>query len=115
MAEQAPEPRRPNRLEVDASIAEAVTRRAGEWVTVGGIVSAATTVSTVEGGRMSILTLADFHASIEVLCHARVLTTLEPEVDDVVLAGGRLSRRGQRTVLTAQVLERFELDLSSGP
>ncbi len=108
MAEEARQPRRANRLQVDASIAEAVTRRAGEWVTLGGIVSGATTVSTAQGGRMAVVTLSDFHASIEVVVRAATLERFEPQLDDVVLAGGRLSRRGRRTVLTAQLIERYD-------
>lgn len=108
-----PQPWRANVLEVDASIAEAALRRAGDWVTVGGIVSHATTVSTATGSRMALITLADFHAALEVLVPARVLATFEPQVDDVILAAGRLSRRGRRMVLTAQLVERFEMQLPS--
>lgn len=103
MAEHA---RRPNRLEVDASIAEAVTRREGDWVTIGGIVRAVTVGTTVQS-RVAALTLADFNASIEVI----VLGTQRFELDDVLLVAGRLQRRGRRMVLRAQVVERFELEL----
>ena len=103
MAEHA---RRPNRLEVDASIAEAVTRREGDWVTLGGIVSAVTIGTTIHT-RMAVLTLADFNASIEVI----VLGDHHSEIDDVLLVAGRLQRRGRRMVLRAQVVERFELEL----
>lgn len=107
----ASEPRRENVLQVGASIAEALARRDGDWVTVGGIVSAATTVSAAGGQRMSVVTLADFHASIEVLVSGRLLASLEPEPDDVLLVGGRLARRGHRMVLRAQVVERFSFPL----
>ncbi len=106
MAEPAHEPRRPNRLEVDASIAEAVTRREGDWVTVGGIVRAVTVASTAYT-RMAVLTLVDFNANIEVV----VLGGHHSELDDVLLVAGRLQRRGRRMVLRAQVVERFELEL----
>lgn len=118
MAEGAREPRRPNVLEVDASIAEAIARREGDWVTVGGIVGSATAVSTASGSRMAVVTLADFHASIEVIVSGQVLASFDPRVDDVILVGGRVSRRGHRTVLKAQLVERFELQLdddSNGP
>lgn len=106
----ADEPARPaNLLEVDASIAEAVLRPAGEWVTIGGIVGAVRSVGAPGAAPTTLLTLADFHATIDVLAGGRVLGSYEPALDDIVLAGGRLRRSVRGVELVAQVVERFEL------
>ena len=96
-------------LEVDARIAEAVQRREGDWVTVGGSVSSVRTVADVGGERIARLELTDFNASVEVLVLARSLAVFEPAVDDVIVVGGRVTRAATRGVtLVAQLVERYE-------
>ena len=91
-------------LRVDASIAEALQRREGEWVTVGGSVSAVRMSTTSRGARVARITLTDFHGSIDVL----VLGAWVPERDEVVLAGGRIAHAARGIMLVAQVLERYD-------
>lgn len=95
-------------LEVDASIAEAVQRREGDWVTVGGIVGGVRTVATSRGGRIARLDLMDFNASVEVLVSARSLGVFEPAVDDVIVVGGRMTRAARGVMLVAQLVERYD-------
>ena len=98
----------PLHLRVQASIAEAVQRREGDWVAVGGSVTALRMVATAGGERLARLTLTDFHASVEVLVFAASLAVFEPAVDDVVLVGGRVTRAARGVMLVAQVIERYD-------
>lgn len=98
----------PNRLEADASIAEAVQRREGDWVAVGGIVSAKRMVATAGGERIARLTLTDFNASVDVLVFAKTLAVIDPGVDDVVVVGGRVTRATRGVMVVAQIVERFD-------
>jgi DNA polymerase III alpha subunit len=101
-----PEP--PNRLEVDASIAEAVQRHEGEWVTIGGSVEAVRVVATGGGERIARVTLRDFNAAVEVLVFARTLATLEPAAGDVLIVSGRVTRAARGVMVVAQLLERYD-------
>ncbi len=98
----------PNRLVVDASIAEAVQRREGEWVTIGGSVSAVRIVAGPDGRRLARVTLTDFNASVEVLVFARTLATLEPQLSEVLVVGGRVTRAARGVMVVAQLVERFD-------
>lgn len=98
----------PLRLEVDASIAEAVQRRDGEWVAIGGIVSAVRMVATTSGEPIARLTLSDFNASVDVLMFARTLAAFAPEVDDVIVVGGRVTRAARGVMVVAQLVEHFD-------
>lgn len=102
------DPDPPNRLEISASIAEAVQRREGDWVAVGGSVSAVRMVATAGGERIARITLKDFHASVEVLVFAKSLAVFEPQVDDVIVVGGRVTRAAKGVVVVAQLVERFD-------
>lgn len=95
-------------LQVDASIAEAVQRREGEWVTVGGIVSGVRMVATAGGERIARLELMDFNASVEVLVFATSLAVFEPALDDVIVVGGRVTRAARGVMLVAQLVERYD-------
>jgi DNA polymerase-3 subunit alpha len=98
----------PLHLQADASIAEAVQRREGEWVAVGGSVTHVRMVATGGGERIARLTLTDFHASVEVLVFAKSLAVFEPQVDDVIVVGGRVTHAAKGVVLVAQLVERFD-------
>ena len=100
----------PFSLEPDASIAEAAGRPENTWVTVGGIVSAARSIALPTGARAAILTLTDFHASIPVLVLGRVLERIEPEVDEVILVAGKVTRDERGTTIVAQLVERYDWD-----
>jgi DNA polymerase-3 subunit alpha len=98
----------PFSLEADASIAEAATRRENTWVTIGGIVSAARTIAMPNGARAAVLTLTDFHASIGVLVLGKVLEHIEPQVDEVILVAGKVSKDARGTTIVAQIVERYD-------
>ena len=96
------------RLEVDASIAEAVQRREGEWVTIGGSVSAVRMVAGPGGQRLARVTLTDFNASVEVLVFTKTLEAHEPQTSEVLVVGGRVTRAARGVMVVAQLLERFD-------
>ncbi len=98
----------PFSLEPDASLAEAATRREDTWVTVGGIVTAARTIAMPTGARAVRLTLTDFHASLGVLVLGKVLEHIEPQVDEVILVAGKVTRDAGRTTIVAQLVERYD-------
>lgn len=110
-----PDPEPPHQLQADASIAEAVQRREGDWVTVGGIVSAKRMVATSGGERIARLTLTDFNASVDVLVFAKTLALIDPGVDDVVVVGGRVTRAARGVMVVAQLVERFDWQSVTDP
>ena len=98
----------PFSLEPDASLAEAATRPENTWVTVGGIVSTARTMAMPNGARAAVLTLTDFHASLPVLVLGKVLEHIEPQVDEVILVAGKVTRDERGTTIVAQLVERYD-------
>lgn len=95
-------------LVVDASITEVLQRSEGEWVTVGGIVSAVRLTVTSRGDRVTRITLADFHGSVDVLAFARTLDPMIVARDDILLVGGRVTHCRRGPMVVAQLVERFD-------
>jgi DNA polymerase-3 subunit alpha len=95
----------------DGSIAELLERRDGDWVTAGGIVTAARKITTRKGDPMMFVTLDDLEANVEMLVFAKVLAEFPGEIktDDILLVRGRIEHgeAGKRTLIS-QTVERFE-------
>ena len=99
------------RVRCDSTLAEVASRRDGDWVTVGGIVTAARRVKTRKGDWMMFATLYDLETSVEVVVFGRVLELCEHALhnDSIVLVRGKVDHKDRETTcLIAQQVERFE-------
>ncbi|MEA2249120.1 MAG: polymerase subunit alpha [Solirubrobacteraceae bacterium] len=94
---------------VDCPLGEIKDRRDGDWVTAGGIITAAKKIRTKKGDPMMFATLDDLEGSIEVLIFGKALAEYEGEldVDAVVLVRGRVDHGDKGTSLVAQTVDPF--------
>jgi DNA polymerase III subunit alpha len=98
------------RAAVDAPLAELANRRDGDWVTAGGIITAAKRIRTKKGDPMMFGTLDDLEGSIEILVFGKALAEYEGAlgVDEVVLVRGRVDHKdADKTCLVVQSAEPF--------
>jgi DNA polymerase-3 subunit alpha len=97
------------RAVVDSPLAELKDKRDGDWVTAGGIITAAKKIRTKKGDPMMFATLDDLEGSIEVLIFGKALAEYEGEldVDAVVLVRGRVDHGDKGTSLVAQTVDPF--------
>ena len=95
----------------DCSLAELASRRDGDWVTVGGMITQAKRIRTKRGDPMMFATLDDLEGSVEVLVFGKALAAGEDALapDSVVLVRGRVDHKDrEKTCLVAQQIDRFE-------
>jgi DNA polymerase III subunit alpha len=97
------------RAAVDAPLADLPGKRDGDWVTAGGIITAAKKIRTKKGDPMMFATLDDLEGSIEVLVFGKALEEYGGDlgVDDVILVRGRVDHGDKGTSLIAQAVEDF--------
>jgi DNA polymerase-3 subunit alpha len=98
------------RVRVDCSISELGTRRDGDWVTLGGMITQAKRIRTKRGDPMMFLTLDDLEGSVEVLVFGKALAANEDAVapDSIVLIRGKLDHKDrEKTCVVAQQIELF--------
>ncbi|TMM05027.1 MAG: DNA polymerase III subunit alpha [Actinobacteria bacterium] len=82
-------------LKCDCRIAELDSRRDGDWVTVGGIVTQAKKLRTKSGTNMMFATLDDLEGAVEIVVFEKVLNEYEGAlgVDEVVVVRGRVDHK----------------------
>jgi DNA polymerase-3 subunit alpha len=97
------------RAAVDCPLADLAGRRDGDWVTAGGIITAAKKIRTKKGDPMMFATLDDLEGSIEVLIFGKALEAYEGVlgVDEIVLVRGRVDHADRGTSLVAQSVDPF--------
>jgi DNA polymerase-3 subunit alpha len=97
------------RAAVDAPLMALHERKDGEWVTAGGIITAAKKIRTKKGDPMMFATLDDLEGAMEVLIFGKALAEYEGVlgVDEVVLVRGRVDHGDKGTSLIAQTVEPF--------
>jgi DNA polymerase-3 subunit alpha len=98
------------RRAVDFPLADLPAKRDGDWVTAGGIITAAKKIRTKKGDPMMFATLDDLEGSIEVLIFGKALEEYGGDlgVDEVVLVRGRVDHGDKGTSLIAQTVEPFQ-------
>jgi DNA polymerase-3 subunit alpha len=99
------------RARVDCGLAELADRKDGDWVTAGGIITAAKKIRTRNGDHMMFATLDDLEGSVEIVVFGKSLAEYEGAlgVDSVVLVRGRVDHKeATKTSLVAQTVEPFE-------
>jgi DNA polymerase III subunit alpha len=97
------------RATVDCPLADLPDKRDGDWVTAGGIITAAKKIRTKKGDPMMFATLDDLEGSIEVLIFGKALAEYEGilGVDEVVLVRGRIDHGDRGTSLVAQAVDPY--------
>ncbi len=99
------------RAKVDLNLGELATRRDGDWVTIGGMITQAKKIRTKKGDPMMFATLDDLNASVEVIVFGNALAGNEAalENDSIVLVRGRIDHKDkEKTCVIVQSVERFE-------
>jgi DNA polymerase III subunit alpha len=99
------------RVKADCPLAELSTRRDGDWVTVGGMITQAKRIRTKKGDPMMFATLDDLESSVEVLVFGKALVEHEHALapDSIVLVRGRVDHKDrEKTCIVAQQIEPFE-------
>jgi DNA polymerase-3 subunit alpha len=97
------------RRAVDCPLADLASKRDEEWVTAGGIITAAKKIRTKKGDPMMFATLDDLEGSIEVLIFGKALEEYGGDlgVDEVVLVRGRVDHGDKGISLIARTVEPF--------
>jgi DNA polymerase-3 subunit alpha len=100
------------RAAVDCPLSAVVERRDKDWVTVGGIITAARKIRTRAGTDMMFATLDDLEGTVELLVFGGSLEKLEGNlaVDAIVLVRGRVDHKEGQTTVVAQSVEPFHPD-----
>jgi DNA polymerase III subunit alpha len=99
------------RARVDCSLIDIESRKDGEWLTTGGIITAAKKIRTRNGDPMMFATLDDLEGSVEIVVFGKVLAEYEGAlgVDSVVLVRGRVDHKeAGKTSLVVQSAEPFD-------
>jgi hypothetical protein len=99
------------RARVDCPLAELAGRRDGDWVTVGGMITAAKRIRTKKGDPMMFATLSDLDAAVELVVFGKALDASGDALttDSIVIVRGKLDHKDRdRTCIVVQQVERFE-------
>jgi DNA polymerase III subunit alpha len=99
------------RAKADSGLGELATRRDGDWVTIGGMVTQSKKIKTKKGDFMMFATLYDLETSVEIIVFGKTLAACEDalETDQIVLVRGKVDHKDRDTTcLIAQQVERFE-------
>jgi len=95
------------RLRVDCPLAELASRRDGDWVTVGGMITETKKIRTKKGDPMMFATLDDLEGSVELLVFGNALNAGGEHLasDSIVLVRGRVDHKDRETtcVIVQQV------------
>ncbi len=99
------------RKRVDCSVYELASKKDGEWVTVGGMISECKRIRTKKGDPMMFATLDDLEGQVEMLVFNSAFeqNADKVDVDRIVLVRGRVDHKDAgETKLIAQEVELFE-------
>jgi DNA polymerase-3 subunit alpha len=99
------------RAKADTALAELSSRRDGDWVTIGGMITQAKKIKTKKGDLMMFATLYDLETSVEIIVFGKTLASCEDalQTDSIVLVRGKVDHKDRDTTcLIAQQVERFE-------
>jgi DNA polymerase-3 subunit alpha len=95
---------------VDCPLAELAQRKDKDWVSAGGIITAAKKIRTRNGEHMMFATLDDLEGCVEILVFGKALAEYEGAlgVDSVVVVRGRVDHKdADKTCLVVQSAEPF--------
>jgi DNA polymerase-3 subunit alpha len=95
----------------DCACSEVIDRKDGEWIRVGGMISAAKKIRTRTGSQVMFANLDDLEGSLEVVAFEKTLATAEGAlgVDEIVLVRGRVDHKeAGKVCVIVQDVERFD-------
>jgi DNA polymerase-3 subunit alpha len=94
------------RVKGDTLCADVPERRDGEWVKVGGMISASKKIKTRSGATVMFATLDDLDAQVELLVFEKVILASEPalQTDQIVLVRGTVDH-GENGKLCVKVAD----------
>jgi DNA polymerase III subunit alpha len=95
---------------VDKPLSELPQTKDGDWVTVGGIITAARKLKTRTGNMMMFATLDDLEGSVELIFFGDQLAEYEhiAQVDQIVTVRGRCGNDDRGLTIKVQACELFE-------
>ncbi len=99
------------RAKADSTLGELHTRRDGDWVTIGGMITQAKKIKTKKGDFMMFATLYDLETSVEIIVFGKTLASCEDvlQTDTIVLVRGKVDHKDRDTTcLIAQQVELFQ-------
>jgi len=99
------------RRRVDIAVSGLASRRDGDWVTVGGMITQAKRIRTKKGDWMMFATLDDLEAAVEMIVFGQALDAAGDALatDSIVLVRGRVDHKdAEKTCIVVQQVERFE-------
>ncbi|MDP9293995.1 MAG: DNA polymerase III subunit alpha [Actinomycetota bacterium] len=95
----------------DCPCAEVMDRRDGEWIRIGGMVTAAKKIRTRTGSQVMFATVDDLEGAVEVVVFEKALATAESAMalDEIVLVRGRVDHKeAGKVCVVVQEVERFD-------
>jgi len=95
---------------VDKPLSELPTVKDGEWITVGGIITAARKLKTRTGNMMMFATLDDLEGSVELIFFGDQLAEYEhiAQVDQIITVRGRVGNDDRGLTIKVQACELFQ-------
>ena len=99
------------RAKADSPLGELHTRRDGDWVTIGGMITQAKKIKTKKGDFMMFATLYDLETSVEIIVFGKTLASCEDvlQTDSIVLVRGKVDHKDRDTTcVIAQQVELFQ-------
>ena len=99
------------RAKTECTLAEVESRRDGDWVSVGGMISGTKRIRTKKGDPMMFATLGDLDTQIEIVVFAKAIAASEDALADdaIVIVRGRVDHKdAAKTCIVVQDIKRFE-------
>jgi DNA polymerase-3 subunit alpha len=95
----------------DCLCAEVMDRKDGDWIKIGGMITAAKKIRTRGGTQLMFATVDDLEGAVEVMVFEKTLAAAEAalQLDEIVLVKGRVDHKeGGKVVVIVQEVERFD-------
>jgi len=95
----------------DCPCAEVMDRKDGEWIRIGGMITAAKKIRTRAGSQLMFATVDDLEGAVEVMVFEKTLAAAEAalQLDEIVLVKGRVDHKeGGKVCVIVQEVERFD-------
>jgi DNA polymerase-3 subunit alpha len=98
-------------VKTDCACAEVPERKDGDWIKIGGMVTAAKKIRTRNGSTMVFATLDDIEGSVELVVFEKTLAAAEGALglDEIVIVRGRVDHKGaNQSCVVVHEAERFD-------
>ena len=95
----------------DCRCAEVMDRKDGDWIKIGGMITAAKKIRARSGTQLMFATVDDLEGAVEVMVFEKTLAVAEAalQLDEIVLVKGRVDHKeGGKVCVIVQEVERFD-------